>query len=164
MNGARRLGWWVLAFFAVTLVVFGVGDVLGGVLADRAITQTLSGRSPADIQASEPTAYRLYDFVTRSGGANLVLIGILLAVIVVIPYRGGQRWAWWAMWILPTWAALVPIQYLMFGTAAGQPPAPPMVSGPIVAVIAAGVLLIDRQRFAGMSAVPSTATASGTAS
>ncbi|HEX4817631.1 MAG TPA: hypothetical protein VFV66_33230, partial [Nonomuraea sp.] len=79
---------------------------------------------------------------------NLVLIGILLAVIVAIPYRGGQRWAWWAMWILPVWAALVPIQYLIIGTAAGQPPAPPMMSGPIVAAIAAGVLLIDQQRFA----------------
>jgi hypothetical protein len=161
----RRRGWWVLALFAVTLVVFGVGDVLGGVLADPAITQTLSGRTATDIQAAEPAAYRLYDFVTRSGGANLVLIGILLAVIVAIPYRGGQRWAWWAMWILPAWAVLVPVQFLIFGTAAGQPPAPPMVSGPIVAVIAAWVLLVDRQRFAGAAAFRSTAaSASGTAS
>jgi hypothetical protein len=165
VSGIRRRGWWVLALFAVTLVVFGVGDVLGGVLADPAITQTLSGRTATDIQAAEPVAYRLYDFVTRSGGANLVLIGILLAVIVAIPYRGGQRWAWWAMWILPAWALLVPVQFLIFGTAAGQPPAPPMVSGPIVAVIAAGVLLVDRQRFAGASAVRSTvATASRPAS
>jgi hypothetical protein len=157
VSGVRRRGWWVLAFFAVTLVVFGVGDVLGGVLADRAITLTLSGRSPAEIQAAEPTAYRLYDFVTRSGGANLVLIGILLAVIVAIPYRGGQRWAWWAMWILPAWAALVPVQFLIVGTAAGQPPAPPMVSGPIFAAIAAGVLLLDRRRFSAPVAVPSAA-------
>jgi hypothetical protein len=165
VSGARRRSWWVLAFLAVTLVVFGIGDVLGGVFADPVITQTLSGRTPADIQEAEPTAYRLYDFVTRSGGANLVLVGILIAVIVAIPYRGSQRWAWWAMWILPAWAALVPVQFLIFGTAAGQPPAPPMVSGPIVAVIAAGVLLIDRKRFADASAVPSTAaTASGTAS
>jgi hypothetical protein len=149
-----RRGWWVLAFFAIMLVAFGIGDVLGGVLADRAITQTLSGRSPAEIEAAEPTAYRLYDFVTRSGGVNLVLIGILLALIVAIPYRGGQRWAWWAMWILPAWAALVPVQFLMFGTAADQPPAPPMVSGPIVAVIAAGVLLLDRRRFTDSVAVP----------
>ena len=165
MSGIRRRGWWVLAFFAGMLVVFGVGDVLGGVLADPAITVTLSGRSPAEIQAAEPTAYRLYDFVARSGGVNLALIGILLTVIVAIPYRGGQRWAWWAMWILPAWAALVPVQFLVFGTAPGQPPAPPMVSGPIVALIAAGVLLVDRERFAGASTVPSTAvTASGTAS
>ena len=68
------------------------------------------------------------------------------------------------MWILPAWAAFVPVQYLIFGTAAGQPPAPPMVSGPIVAVIAAGALLVERQRFAVASEVPSTvATASGTA-
>ena len=158
MSAVGRRGWWILAFFAVTLVVFGVGDVLGGVLADRAITLTLSGRSPDEIQAAEPTAYRLYDFVTRSGGVNLALIGLLLAVIVAIPYRGGQRWAWWAMWILPAWAALVPVQFLVFGPAAGQPPAPPMVSGPIFAAIAAGVLLLDRRRFSSPVAVPSPAT------
>ena len=156
MSAVGRRGWWVLAFFAVTLVVFGVGDVLGGVLADPAITRTLSGRSPAEIQAAEPTAYRLYDFVSRSCGANLVLIGILLAVVVAIPYRGGQSWAWWAMWILPAWAALVPVQYLVFGVAAGQPPAPPMISGPIFAAIAASVLLFDRRRFSAPVAVPST--------
>lgn len=155
MSAVARRGWWVLAFFAVTLVVFGIGDVQSGVLADPAITLTLSGRSPAEVQAAEPTAYRLYDFVTRSGGANLVLIGILLAVIVAIPYRGAQRWAWWAMWILPAWAALVPVQFLVFGTAAGQPPAPPMVSGPIFAAIAAGILLLDRRRFSAPAAAPS---------
>jgi len=39
-----------------------------------------------------------------------------------------------------------------------------MVSGPIFSAVAAGALLADRRRFAGPSAVPSTAaTASGTA-
>ena len=30
---------------------------------------------------------------------------------------------------------------------ANQPPAPPMISGPIFAVIAGAVLLVDRERF-----------------
>ena len=54
----------------------------------------VSGLSPADVQAAEPTGFRLYDFATRWRGLNLVLIGLLLASIVAVPYRAGQRWAW----------------------------------------------------------------------
>lgn len=161
MSRLRGRAWLVLAFFALMLVVFGVGDLLVGVTADPAITVTLSGLQPAEVQAQDPIGYRLYDFVSRSGGVNLVLVGILLAVIVAIPYRGGQRWAWWAMWILPAWAALVPVQYLAFGTAPGQPPAPPMISGPIVAVLGAIALLVDRRRFVGNESGQHGTTASG---
>jgi hypothetical protein len=70
----------------------------------------------------------------------------VLAVIAV-PYRAGQPWAWRVLWLLPAWAILVPFQYLAFGTAAEHPPAPPTISGPFVAVVAAAALLADRGRF-----------------
>ncbi len=155
MSAIGRRGWWVLALVAALLVAFGVGDVLVGVMADPAITRTLSGRSPVEIQASEPTAFRLYDFATRGAGLNLLFLGILLLAVVAIPYRAGQRWAWRVAWFLPAWAAVIPLQFLAFGPAAGEPPAPPMISGPIVAVLAAAALVLDRRRFGGSSAVPS---------
>jgi hypothetical protein len=144
----RGRAWWVLAFFAAMIVVFGVGDALVGVAADPAITVTLSGLPLAEVQAQDPIGYRLFDFAARSGGMNLALLGLLLGVLIAVPYRAGQRWAWWTLWALPVWAALVPVAYVVFGTAPGQPPAPPMISGPIVAVVAALALLLDRQRFA----------------
>jgi hypothetical protein len=144
----RGRAWWVLAFFAAMIVVFGVGDALIGVAADPAITVTLSGLPLAEVQAQDPIGYRLFDFAARSGGMNLALLGLLLGVLIAVPYRAGQRWAWWTLWALPVWAALVPVAYVVFGTAPGQPPAPPMISGPIVAVVAALALLLDRQRFA----------------
>ena len=149
MRAIGRRGWWVLALIAATLVVFGIGDVLLGVMADPAITRTLSGRSPDAVRAAEPTAFRLYDFASRGAGLNLLLLGILLLAIVAIPYRAAERWAWWLAWFLPAWAAAIPLQFLIFGPATGQPPAPPMISGPIVAVLAVGVLLLDRRRFVG---------------
>ena len=148
MRHLRGRAWWVLAFFAAMIVVFGVGDALVGVAADPAITVTLSGLPLAEVQAQDPIGYRLFDFAARSGGMNLALLGLLLGVLIAVPYRAGQRWAWWTLWALPVWAALVPVAYVVFGTAPGQPPAPPMISGPIVAVVAALALLLDRQRFA----------------
>jgi hypothetical protein len=147
VTAVRERAWWILAFFAVTLAVFGATDLASGVTADPAITQVLAGRTPAEVQAEDPTGYRLYDFVSRSGGQLLIVMGTVLAAIIVVPYRGGQRWAWRLLWILPIWAATVPLLYLAFGTAPNQPPAPPMISGPIIAVLAAATLLVDRGRF-----------------
>jgi hypothetical protein len=147
MSGVRRRLWWVLLAIAVVIVFFGIGDVQGGVTVDPGIALAVVGLSPAEIEAESATAYRMWDIATRSAGAILAVVGVLMAVILAIPYRAGERWAWWLMWILPLWAFAVPVMYLAFGTAPGQPPAPPMISGPILALVAAGILLADRSRF-----------------
>ena len=152
--GAVPLG--LLVFVAVTIVAFGVGDVLAGVTADPGITVALSGQAPSEVQAADPIGYRLFDFVTRSGGLNLVVLGLLMTAILLIPYRAGERWAWAVMWTLPAWAISVPVGYLAFGVTPDQPPPPPMVSGPIVAVLTSVALLVDRGRFAHRRAVAST--------
>jgi hypothetical protein len=77
----------------------------------------------------------------------------LLLVILLVPHRRGERWAWTTLWILPAWAAVTPLLYVAFGTAADRPPAPPMISGPIIAVLAAAALLIDLPRFRRMTVV-----------
>jgi hypothetical protein len=148
-----RLAIGVLTFFAVMLIVFGVTDVLGGVLSDPGITVGISGRTPAEVQAHDPLAYRLFDFTTRALGLALFVMGVLLSAIVLIPYRAGERWAWGVLWVLPAWAVAVPLLYLAFGVAAGAPPAPPMMSGPVIATLAAGALVLDRARFAPKAVV-----------
>lgn len=161
MRQVRGRAWWVPAFFAAMIVIFGVGDALVGVAADPAITVTLSGLPLAAVQAQDPIGYRLFDFAARSGGVNLALLGILLGVLVAVPYRAGQPWAWRTLWVLPVWAAFVPVAYLVAGTAPGQPPAPPMISGPIVAVLSGAALLVDRRRFTRAAADRAPRSGSG---
>jgi hypothetical protein len=148
-----RLAIGLLAFFAVMLIVFGVTDVLGGVLSDPGITVGISGRTPAEVRAQDPLGYRLFDFATRALGLALFVTGVLLSAIVLIPYRAGERWAWAVLWVLPAWAVAVPLLYLAFGVAPGAPPAPPMMSGPVIAALAAVALVLDRARFAPKAVV-----------
>ena len=139
----------ILIVIAAILVIFGIGDILAGPAADPAITVAVSGMRPADVAAAEPIGFRLYDFASRMGGLNLILIGLLLTSILAVPYRLGQRWAWTTMWLLPAWSLAVPVALLVFGRAPGTPLPPPAISGPIVAAIACTVLIVDRGRFAG---------------
>jgi hypothetical protein len=147
MSALRRRAWWPLAAFTVLAALFGLGDVLAGATADALIPLGLVGLSPADLQAETARGFRLYDYAARSGGLLLIVIGIALTLIVVIPYRRGEPWAWWTMWLFPIWAAAVVALLVAFGIAPNQAPPPPMISGVLLGAIAAGALLLDRPRF-----------------
>jgi hypothetical protein len=147
MRWLERHAWWGLLVIAVTLVVFGVTDIVAGASADPAIAQALSGMTLDELEAEGPEAYRLFDFLTRVNGWSLVLAGGLATAILVSAFRRGSRWAWGAMWLLPAWAAGVPVFYLVAGLAEGAPLPPPMISGPIVALVAVGVLIVTSGRF-----------------
>lgn len=144
----RDRAWWLLVVIAALLVVFGIGDVLIGATADPGIALAVAGIDPEALRAASPDGFRLFDFATRGLGLALTLFGLLLLVVLLRPYRQGEIWAWAAAWLLPAWAIAVPILYLAYGVRADQPPAPPMISGPIIAILAGLVLILDRRRFA----------------
>ncbi|MGH2382581.1 MAG: hypothetical protein ACRDG7_15370 [Candidatus Limnocylindria bacterium] len=146
MAWLQRHAWWGLFAISVIVMLFGLTDIASGAAADVGIPQGLTGRTIGDLEAESADAYGLFDFITRINGLSLALIGALLAVIVLIPFRRGERWAWWTAWALPIWAAVVPIFYLVAGVQPDEPPPPPMVSGPIVAVLCAAILLVRRPR------------------
>ena len=147
MKGVRHRAWWYLVAVSVLLVLFGVLDVASGAAADPAIAQGLTGLTLETLRAEDPAGYRLFDFFTRTQGILLVVSGTLLTVILLIPYRAGRRWAWWAAWVLPAWTAAVAVAYLAVGVDPTQPPPPPLVSAPILGGLAVLVLLLDRGRF-----------------
>lgn len=152
MNGLRRRAWWILAALIALLGMFGIGDILIGPTFDPGIALGLTGRTHAEIQAESAAGYRLLDFYTRAGGVHLMVISMALAVILLIPYRAGARWAWWTMWLFPAWTVGVFALNAAFGVVEGQVPPPPMISGPILGLVGAVALLVDAPRSQGPSA------------
>jgi hypothetical protein len=147
MRIVRERAWWFLVALAALIVIFGIGDVVGGASVDPGIALGLTGQTLSELEAQGREAYRMFDFTTRTQGWNLTMVGGLLLAVLLIPYRSGQRWAWWTLWVLPVWSFGVAAIYLAYGLAPDQPPPPPLVSGPILGTIAAVVLLFDRRRF-----------------
>ena len=147
MDWIRRHAWWGFLLVALTLVVFGVTDVMSGAAADRAIPRAVTGMTLAELEAAGPEAYRLFDFFTRVNGWSLVLAGAMTAAVVVFGFRRGRRWAWWATWALPIWAVGAAVFYAVIGIEPGQAPPPPMISGPIVAVLCVFLLAVTAPSF-----------------
>ena len=115
MRWLERHAWWGLLLMTVTMVGFGVGDVLQGAAADRGIPLGLTGLTLEELQAEGPASYRLFDFFTRVNGYSLLLAGLLGTAILLFAFRADQRWAWWTMWLLPLWAIGVAAFYLVAG-------------------------------------------------
>ena len=147
MRRLERHAWWGLAFFTALIAIFGVTDVLAGASADVAIATSLSGLTPAELEAESATVYRLFDFFTRVNGLSLLVMGLLATAVIVFAYRRHRRWAWWTMWLFPAWALGAALSYVVAGLAPGQPPPPPMISGPIIAALSAALLLVSAGPF-----------------
>ena len=147
MSWLERHARWGLLFMSVTLVAFGVGDIVVGAPADPGIALGLSGTTFAQLEAESAAAYRLFDLFTRFNGWSLVGFGLVTSAALVFGFRRGARWAWWTAWILPIWAIGVAAFYVVAGTDASQPPPPPMVSGPILAVFSAAILAVTARPF-----------------
>jgi hypothetical protein len=95
-----RLAWVLLLLIAVLLVALPLLDIAGvaqsGIPSDHASTYralTGEGFTRASAAASYVSqleyAYALHELT----------FALFLFVIVVIPLRAGQRWAWWTCWI-----------------------------------------------------------------
>lgn len=147
MTWMEQHAWWGLAFLTVVIVVFGVTDMLAGPAADVAIPMSLTGLTLAELEAESAAGYRLFDFFTRANGLSLVMMGLLATAVLVFAYRRQRRWAWWTMWLLPAWTIPGVLLYVIVGLAPGQPPPPPMLSGPVFGVLAAAILLVSARPF-----------------
>ena len=149
MSWLQRSAWWLLLTMTVLVAIIGLNPIISGINEDASVPLGITGLSASELQMESAQGYRLIDFGVRSGGLDLIIIGVLLSTVLVFGFRHNRRWAWWAMWSLPVWAASVFTLTLAFGVAPGQAPPTPLISGAIIAVLAAVLLLVSAPRVIG---------------
>jgi hypothetical protein len=151
MSLAERHAWKVFAALAGIIALFGLGDVVSGgesfLSGEAVLFESMTGTSWDELQASDPGAAKMIDYLWRAEGAALVAAGLLAVAISLTGLRRGERWAWYAMWLLPLWIVLV---YVVFGIvqpdlSSGIPV--PMISGAVFLVITVLTLLLSQRRY-----------------
>ncbi len=143
----ERYAWIILFLVAVIFALFGLGDIILGTAADPAIVEGITGMTPEEIGVEDPRILVLVDQQVRAGGAVFMVFGILAAVIAWTSFRGGERWAWYALWTLPLLNVLIFLtQYTSFDLSTGVLP-PPLLSAPVFLAIAVVGLLLPVRRF-----------------
>lgn len=147
-----RHAWKFLLGLVAVIGLFGIGDVILGLDADPGIPLAVTGLTIDEIRASGGTLTELIELQVRSGGVHLIVMSAVWATVVLIPFRRGERWAWYAMWTFPFWAASVAVAFLFVELQPDTPPPPPAISGWIFLAATAGLLWSSAGNFAGSPA------------
>ena len=141
-----RHGWKFLLGLVLVIGLFGIGDLLIGLDADPAIPEGVTGMSPAEMRESSPEVARLADLQVRSGGIHLMMLATLWTLVLLIPFRRLEPWAWWSMWTFPLWALAVAVTFFFVELQPGPIP-PPAISGWIFFGLTALFLLMTKRGF-----------------
>lgn len=124
-----RNSWKFLLALVIVIGLFGIGDVIVGVHADPAIPVGIAGLTPDEIRAMSEPVLRLIDLQVRAGGLQLIVISVLWSVLVLVPLRRGDKWAWYSLWTFPLWGLAVSVSFLFIELQPDHPPPPPAISG-----------------------------------
>jgi hypothetical protein len=160
MEWLRRHAWQLLLGLTALIAVIGLNPVKEGIHEDSSVPLAFTGRTADQLQSDNPETFRLIDVQARFGGLDLIAIGILLSAILATAFRRNERWAWWALWLLPLWGAAVSATILRTGLVEGQAPPSPLFTGPAIAGLSSALLVIAAPRFFGRHAVPARASVS----
>lgn len=140
----RRNAWKFLLGLVILIGLFGIGDMARGVEADPAIPLAVTGMTIPEMEQESAVLTRMIDLQVRAGGNQLLALSVAWATIVVIPYRRGERWAWYAMLTYPGWALSVAVSFLFIELQPGVAPPPPAISGWVLAALALALMLASR--------------------
>jgi hypothetical protein len=96
-NRVPRASWMILA--GVTL--FATLNGLWVAITPAGSQTELSGRTWEQFAAAEPEMARIYAMDLVLLGMTLTAFSILGMIVTIIPYRHGERWAWFTLWLIP---------------------------------------------------------------
>ena len=96
-NPVPRASWIILAVIATLTILSGLYVGLTPVGAQT----ELSGRTWEEFAAADPEMASIYAMDLVLLGMTLTAFAILGTIVTLIPYRRGERWAWFALWIIP---------------------------------------------------------------
>jgi hypothetical protein len=91
--------WLILFILCALLALSSTGILVAGV--DQNEFQTSTGLEWSAFQAREPGAAEYVLRLLRLLGTITFAFTLLGAVISFTAFRSGQRWAWYALWLIP---------------------------------------------------------------
>lgn len=92
---------WLLFFALGALSVVAAPIQLLGNPPDPPSPQGFTGLSSEEIAARIPGMRGYTSSIARQLGNFMLATGLLWMAIAAMPFRKGERWAWWAMWTAP---------------------------------------------------------------
>ena len=104
----QKHAWIVLLAIGILLALSGLFATFAGV--DEREFEDSTGLAYSELSPAYPGVADYIERLIRLLGSSALALALFGVVVTWTGYRGGQRWAWFAMWILPAvsaaWAAI----------------------------------------------------------
>lgn len=144
---APKYAWITLLVLAILSLWIGLGDFFRAGSGDPALTETILGTPWSELKVMSPRIVSLVDLLSMILGAWLTGFSILAITISAVPFRRGERWAWYALWALPLAYILVFVAVFTADRLPGSPTPPAIFSAPALFVLSSGALLLSVRHF-----------------
>ena len=111
----EKYGWVVFLFLGLLWAVVGLYQVFSPDELLRTDAQLITDMSWSELKALSPVATDLVSFHYGQMGLLKTSWSLLVLVITIIPYRRGEKWAWYTLWLVPAllvWNAFYNVYFL----------------------------------------------------
>ena len=101
----------------ILIIITGIALILGVILVFAPtffITsefESFTGQALADFAESYPQAYSYILLESSEMGVFLFAVALITLLIILIPYRKGEKWAWYAILISVTLVAIATVGF-----------------------------------------------------
>ena len=147
----ERHAWKILLSVSLLIGFFGVNDLVGGAAVlqnvESVLMHSITGLSWNELQAASLKVANLIDLKFRTGGVSLATIALLSMAVCLTGFRRGERWAWYALWVIPLWKLLPVFFILIANKLPGSGTPEPVMSGSILSVACVSMLGLLFRKF-----------------
>jgi len=92
---------WLLFFILGVLAVIAAPILLLGNPPDPPSPEGFTGLSSDEINARIPGMSGYISSISTQLGNFMLTSGVLMAAMAAGPFRRGEKWAWYALWVIP---------------------------------------------------------------
>ena len=100
-RAGERYAWIVFLVLGLGAAGGGIAIVAAGLPVNPPSAEGLTGLTLDQIAAQVPGMDAYVSGLARQLGNFMIAMGVLLMAIAAVPFRRGERWAWYACWIMP---------------------------------------------------------------
>ena len=92
---------WIIIFIFGFLAVITAPIILSGKQPNPPSPEAMTGLTLDEMEKQVPGINSYISGISRQLGNFMLAMGVLLMGIAAVPYRKGERWAWYTCWIIP---------------------------------------------------------------
>ncbi len=107
---------WVLPLVLGILgIVFGSIVAFSGEPPEQETFANIAGLTWQEAQTDIAGVAKYITITLQSEGQFIVGFGVLITAITVFPYRRGEQWAWYTLWLLPVFYSILAVRVFVVG-------------------------------------------------